>query len=310
MQPAGVSEWAAAALNRPLTTGDKVWSDRDSRAELDIGAAVISGRTPARFLNLDDYTAQMQPSRNLIVRVRELQPGQIYEVDTPNLAVLLQQPGEYRIEVNEAGDYTVVKVSEGAAQASGGGQTIAIGAQQAVSFSGTDTLAYQSATLGAPDDLDSWSGEREQQLEDSTSREYVADDVAGTQDLDNNGTWMNTPEYGYVWAPTVVVVGWAPYRFGHWVWITPWGWSWVDDLAGATSVSLRALGSLQQQLVLGAGPAPRASCGVRAGARRVGRRCGYGRWPRWRSVVSARAARGLCTRLPREPGIRTLRQHH
>jgi hypothetical protein len=232
MQPAGVTEWAAATLNRPLTTGDKVWSDRDSRVELDIGAAAmrLGPNTGFSFLNLDDYTAQMQLSEGiLIVRVRELQPGQIYEVDTPNLAVLLQQPGEYRMEVNEAGDYTVVKVSEGAAQASGGGQTIAIGAQQAVSFSGTDTLAYQSATLGAPDDLDSWSATRERQLEDSTSRAYVADDVAGTQDLDNNGTWMNTPEYGYVWAPTVVVVGWAPYRFGHWVWITPWGWSWVDD---------------------------------------------------------------------------------
>ena len=27
----------------------------------------------------------------------------------------------------------------------------------------------------------------------------------------------------------MVAVGWAPYRFGHWVWIAPWGWTWVDD---------------------------------------------------------------------------------
>src|SRR5204863_94034 len=61
------------------------------------------------------------------------------------------------------------------------------------------------------------------------SRQYVADEVAGTQDLDTNGRWEETPDYGYVWAPTVVVAGWAPYRFGHWVWIAPWGWTWVDD---------------------------------------------------------------------------------
>ena len=232
MQPAGVSEWVAGTVNRPLTTGDKIWSDHDSRAELDIGTAVmrLGANTGFAFLNLDDDTAQMQLSEGtLIVRVRELQPGQIYEVDTPNLAVLLRQPGEYRMEVNEAGDYTVVKVSEGAAQASGGGQTIDLRAPQAVSFSGTDTLAYQSETLGAPDDLDGWSAARERQLEDSGSREYVAEDVPGSQDLDNNGAWVNTPEYGYVWAPTVVVVGWAPYRFGHWIWATPWGWTWVDD---------------------------------------------------------------------------------
>jgi hypothetical protein len=232
LQPAGVQEWAAATLNRPLTTGDKLWTDQNSRAELDIGAAVIrlGATTGFSFLNLDDNTAQMQVTAGtLIVRVRDLQANQTYEVDTPNLALSLQQPGEYRVEVNDAGDTTVVKVSEGQAQAAGGGQSVAIGAQQRVRFTGTDTLANESASLGAPDDLDSWSAGRERQVRDSPSRQYVAEDVAGTQDLDNNGRWESTPEYGYVWAPTVVVAGWAPYRFGHWVWIVPWGWTWVDD---------------------------------------------------------------------------------
>src|SRR6202011_2395341 len=61
-QPAGVQEGAAATVNRPLTTGDKLWTDQDSRAELDIGAAVIrlGATTGFSFLNLDDNTAQMQ----------------------------------------------------------------------------------------------------------------------------------------------------------------------------------------------------------------------------------------------------------
>ncbi len=231
LQPAGVQEWAAATLNRPLTTGDKLWTDQSSRAELDIGAAAIrlGATTGFSFLNLDDNTAQMQVSAGtLIVHVRDLQ-GQTYEVDTPNVALSLQQPGTYRVEVNDAGDTTVVKVSEGQAQAAGGGQSVAIGAQQSVRFTGTDTLSSQSASLGAPDDLDGWSAGRERQLQDSPSRQYVADDVAGTQDLDTNGRWEDTPDYGHVWAPTVVVTGWAPYRFGQWVWIAPWGWTWVDD---------------------------------------------------------------------------------
>jgi len=233
LQPAGVQEWAGATLNRPLTTGDKLWTDQSSRAELDLGAAAIrlGATTGFSFLNLDDNTAQMQVTAGtLIVHVRDLQ-GQTYEVDTPNIALSLQQPGTYRVEVNDAGDMTVVKVSEGQAQAAGGGQSVAIGAQQSVRFTGTDTLSLQSASLGAPDDLDGWSAGRERQLQDSPSRQYVADDVAGTQDLDTNGRWEETPDYGYVWAPTVVVTGWAPYRFGHWVWIAPWGWTWVDDAA-------------------------------------------------------------------------------
>src|ERR1700726_1599712 len=156
LQPAGVQDWADATLNRPLTTGDKLWTDHRSRAELDIGAAVIrlGASTGFSFLNLDDNSAQMQVTAGtLIVRVRHLQGGQTYEVDTPNIALSLQQPGEYRVEVNDAGDTTVVKVSEGQAQAAGGGQSLAIGPQQLVRFTGTDTLSFESASLGAPDDL-------------------------------------------------------------------------------------------------------------------------------------------------------------
>ncbi|HEV2205568.1 MAG TPA: DUF6600 domain-containing protein, partial [Candidatus Acidoferrales bacterium] len=37
------------------------------------------------------------------------------------------------------------------------------------------------------------------------------------------------PDYGPVWIPNDVPVEWAPYHYGHWVWIAPWGWTWVDN---------------------------------------------------------------------------------
>ncbi|HSY05779.1 MAG TPA: DUF6600 domain-containing protein [Steroidobacteraceae bacterium] len=231
LQPAGVADWTAATLNRPLTSGDRMWTDQSSRAELDLGGAVIrlGSTTGFAFLGLDDAVAQMQlTGGTLIVRVRNMDAGQVYEIDTPNLALSLQQPGDYRVEVNPRGDATVVKVSDGAVQAVGGGQTVAIGDQQQVVFSGTTQLAYDARNLGPPDDLDGWSTTREQQVEDAASAQYMPSDVPGTQDLDNNGTWQETPEYGYVWTPTTVSVGWAPYRYGRWMWVTPWGWTWVD----------------------------------------------------------------------------------
>ena len=232
LQPAGVQEWTGATLNRPLTTGDRLWSDQNSRAELDMGSAVVrlGPSTGFSFFNLDDRTVQMQlTAGTLIVRVRDLQSEQVYEIDTPNLAVTLLQPGVYRVEVDEAGDGTVLKVSEGSAEAEGGGQSFTIGMQQMASFSGVGALTYASATLGVPDDLDEWSASRERTVEASASRGYVPEDIPGTQDLDANGAWQATAEYGYVWAPFAVVAGWTPYRFGHWVWIAPWGWTWVDD---------------------------------------------------------------------------------
>lgn len=233
LQPAGQQEWVGAELNRPLTTSDKLWSDaQGSRAELDIGGAVIrlGANTGFSFLNLDDNVAQMQVTAGtVIVHVRELLENQTYEVDTPNMAVVLDQPGQYRVEVSDSGDTTVVRVSDGQAEATGGGQTYPVNNQQAVTFVGNGSVDATAATLGAPDGFDDWSFERDREYERSASRQYVADDVAGAEDLDENGQWQETPDYGPVWVPTAVAVGWAPYSFGHWAWIAPWGWTWVDN---------------------------------------------------------------------------------
>src|ERR1035441_5065782 len=34
LQPGGVNDWVAADLNRPLTSADRVWADKNSRVEL------------------------------------------------------------------------------------------------------------------------------------------------------------------------------------------------------------------------------------------------------------------------------------
>jgi hypothetical protein len=57
----------------------------------------------------------------------------------------------------------------------------------------------------------------------------VAEDVIGYEDLDDNGEWSDVPEYGHVWYPTTVSVGWTPYHYGHWGWVGAYGWTWIDD---------------------------------------------------------------------------------
>jgi FecR protein len=234
LQPAGVEDWADATVNRPLTTGDKLWTDRDSRAELDIGSAAIrlGSMTGFSFLNLDDQTAQMNiTAGTAIVHLRDLGEDQSFEIDTPNVAVALQSPGDYRVQVNEAGDTTVVKVSTGDAQVSAAGQSVPLHTQQAYTFTGTNQVSADATSVGAPDALDSWSLERDHRSEQAQAQtsEYVSPDVAGADDLVDYGTWESTPEYGPVWTPTVVAAGWSPYQFGRWVWVAPWGWTWVDD---------------------------------------------------------------------------------
>ena len=106
LQPAGEDDWATAILNRPLTTGDKLWTEQGARAEIQVGQASVwlDGDTGFSFLNVDDDTIQMRMTAGVvIVRVRALIENEHIEIDTPNVALSLLQPGSYRVEVNGAG---------------------------------------------------------------------------------------------------------------------------------------------------------------------------------------------------------------
>lgn len=230
--PVGTDDWVAAVLNRPITTGDKLWTDQDSRAELQIGSAAIrlGDQTGFSFLNLNDNTTQIRLTEGTLgLRVRRLEQDEIIEVDTPNLAFTVPRPGRYRINVNEAGDTTIISVRDGEGDVTGGGSSYTVHPGQQGIFTGTDSLNADVVSLPDLDDFDSWCDERDLREDHSVAQRYVSDDVIGYEDLDDYGGWRTVPEYGNVWFPHVSVVGWAPYRFGHWAWIAPWGWTWVDD---------------------------------------------------------------------------------
>ena len=231
-QPAGEEDWVQAVPNRPMTTGDKLWADKASRAELQLGSAVIrlSENTGFSFLNLDDRTVQIQlTSGALNLRVRRLDQNDAYEVDTPNLAFTVDGPGNYRLEASEDGTYSVVSLRDGQGEATGNGQTYTIHAGQRATFSGTDSLNANVENIGGPDQFDSWTDGRDHRWENSRSSRYLSRDVVGYEDLDDNGDWRDDSSYGHVWFPSHVEAGWAPYHQGHWDWISPWGYTWVDD---------------------------------------------------------------------------------
>lgn len=230
-QPAGENEWVGAVPNRPMTTGDKLWTDRDSRAEVQLGSATISlaSNTGFSFLNLDDRTIQMEVTAGSInIRVWNLDRDNVLEIDTPNQAFTVQEPGRYRVQTSENGDYSVVTIRHGAGESSGNGQSYTLHEGTRTTFRGTTSLNADVEPLGDPDDFDTWSDRRERRYEDSPSAHYCSRRVVGFQDLDDNGDWQPTPTYGTVWFPHVEA-GWAPYHNGHWAWIDPWGWTWVDD---------------------------------------------------------------------------------
>jgi hypothetical protein len=134
-QPAGEGEWVAAIPNRPITTGDNLWTDSNSRAELHIGSTAIrmGPTTSLTLLDLDDQTSQLALSEgSLIMQVRHPDDGDLVEVDTPNVAFMVQRTGEDRIDVNGNGDATTVTVWRGRGEVVGGGYSYLVaGGQQA-----------------------------------------------------------------------------------------------------------------------------------------------------------------------------------
>ena len=231
-QPAGETDWVGAVPNRPITTGDQLWADRASRAELQLGSAAIrlSENTSISLLDLDDNTVQVQLSSGTInVRVRRMHPDDDFEIDTPNLAFVISEPGSYRIDASEDGSDTTVTIRAGEGEATGNGQTYSLHAGQVGYFSGTESLDADVEQIGEADQFDTWGDGRDHRYDTSPSARYLSPDVVGFQDLDDNGDWRDDPGYGHVWFPNRVEVGWAPYHEGHWAWIDPWGYTWVDD---------------------------------------------------------------------------------
>ena len=233
MLPAGIDEWSEARINRPLISGDNLYTDRASRVEMEIGAATLrlDERSSFGLLDLDDYNAQVElTAGTLNLTVRRLFEGQTYEVDTPTLALVITEPGQYRIDIAPDGDSTMVSVVDGSADVYGSDNaSFRVGDGYSYRFYDTSLRDYETLDLPRQDDFDRWCYERMERYDSSPSRRYVSEEVIGYADLDTYGTWNTSSSYGAVWYPSQVAVDWAPYRNGHWSWIDPWGWTWVDN---------------------------------------------------------------------------------
>lgn len=232
VQPGGVNDWTEASINRTLTTSDRIWADKDSRAELQLdGAAVrLNSETSVTLTNVSDNSTQIELDQGqLYLSISHLFDGQIYEVDTPNVAFTVLRSGRYRFDVDSNGDTTRILVHRGEGQATGDGPAVVIHEREGARFSGGRSMANQKFEDPGYDGFDDWAATRDKRQEHSVSARYVSPGVVGYEDLDDYGYWRTIPPYGPVWVPAAVAPGWAPYRFGHWAWVGPWGWTWVDD---------------------------------------------------------------------------------
>lgn len=232
VQPAGVERWWPAEVNRPLVVGDGLWTDRGARAEIDFGFAVLrmDSRTSLDFLALDDSGVQAGMTQGVItIHVRRLAEGDSFEIDTPNVSITPSIAGDYRVEVYPETNSTEVIARSGRAEVTGPKRAFEVTAGQCAHVKPSRRGTHRITAAEPPDAFDQFARFRDLREGQSESAKHVSPGVVGYYDLDEFGIWLTHPAWGAYWTPRRVPAGWVPYRFGHWTWIEPWGWNWIDD---------------------------------------------------------------------------------
>lgn len=219
----------AAAANAPLMAGDVIASAPGARAEIQL-----------------DFANRIRLGTEAEVRIAELQPGRVHieiahgtvswsvvresrlqvEISTPNVSARPLGRGLYRFWVRDDGQ-SVLTVRHGSLQAftEKGSDRLTEGQTMFVR-GGPQDPEYQVVPATAPDEWDRWNESRDQASDHAQSYQYVNPEMAGAEDLDTYGQWVNDPTYGEVWSPQEPA-DWAPYQDGRWVWEDYYGWTWL-----------------------------------------------------------------------------------
>jgi hypothetical protein len=232
---AGADQWSPATQNFPVTSGNAYWTEPQASATIEIGddELVMDGGTELDVTTLDQsqFTASL-PQGAIFLGLRDLPDGQALNITTPRGAVQITQPGQYEIVAGDTNNPTSVTVVTGAAHVTATGVDLNVTANMTGAVTGADT--FQGGVAAAQQD---------QFLQTQIARfappaaaqqaapPAVAQQVrymTGGRQLAQYGSWSQTQQYGQLWYPNNVAAGWAPYQDGHWSYVAPWGWTWVD----------------------------------------------------------------------------------
>lgn len=229
-RPASDKPWSSAGINLPIRQGSTIWVKPSSRCELqfDDGSVVrLGGGAVCTLQNLysDDRGEFTECTLNDGLATFNLRNKvSVYQVDTPLSAVKACGPANLRIGV---GKTVEVACRKGDVDIEGKQGQAQLRSNQMCDIANTND-PYDVQAIPSEDPWDHFNDNRD--VIAYHHNRYVPQDidlVAG--DLDSYGTWHDDSRYGHVWAPRVHEAGWRPYHHGHWVWVSPWGWTWVGD---------------------------------------------------------------------------------
>jgi hypothetical protein len=189
---------------------------------------VMDESTQFDVVTLDQSVFSSTLSQGAIfIQLNSLATGQTLSVNTPRGTVSIKQAGRYEIVAGDTNDATLVTVVDGAAHVSATGMDLDVGPQQTASIGGSDT--FQGNVGAMQQDAFLQAQLRVVPARVAASVPRAVQYMTGGAELASYGSYTQTQQYGQVWYPRDVPRDWAPYRDGHWAYVSPWGWTWVDN---------------------------------------------------------------------------------
>jgi hypothetical protein len=244
---AGSEEWEAVVVNLPVVEGDEIVTDAESRLEIQFDKYKhlrLAGDSYLKVVGLkDEGIALSVPLGTMTVRITSFDKDKgFFEIDAPKTTIAIQDEGTYRVDSGRIGDTEVrVTVTNGGAArvySDNAGFALRNGRSARIVTEGVNAGEFEMGDADRFfDEFDSWAAERDrmiaQRLKDAHYDRYYDNDIYGADDLNDHGEWIYTRNYGYVWRPYRSALShwadWSPYRYGHWRWIPPYGWTWIND---------------------------------------------------------------------------------
>ncbi|AYH45848.1 DUF6600 domain-containing protein [Azoarcus sp. DN11] len=225
----GARDWVRAGVNLPITTGDELATQPDARAEVRIGSSVLrlDQATSVEVRRLDEDRIRVKLKEGSVaMRIRSADREDAIEVETRDGIALPAEPGQYRVDF--LGSATLVSNHRGHIDFRTADRQIAVteGRRAQLWSDGPGDVQWDDPDEDA---FMAWSFARDERDDRVARNRYVSPEMTGAEDLYDYGDWREYDDYGPVWFPRSVPYGWAPYRYGHWVSVAPWGWTWVDD---------------------------------------------------------------------------------
>ena len=242
-------EWEKAVQNLPIVEGDEIATSGNALLEIQLNKDSylrLSQNSYLKFLNLKDEGIAVSLSEGILsARLFEFdKERQYFEIDAPGTTVAVRKAGLYRIDAQDARSrekavrVTVNNDGEARIYSTNAGFTLRGGRSAKIFLEGN--YAGESETADAAnfyDEFDEWNAKSDaaiiKRIRDAYYDKYYDRDIYGAEDLNANGEWIYTRKHGYVWKPYRSSISsydnWSPYRYGHWRWIPPYGWTWVND---------------------------------------------------------------------------------